>query len=308
MPRLLLLLSGCLFALSSTAQSWRLVWSDEFNYTGLPDSTKWSYEVGFVRNHEPQYYTDKRLENARVEDGHLVIETRQESYPNLQYTPGSSQPPQASYTSASLNTYAKASWRYGRVEVRAKVPPGKGVWPAIWMMGENVKQVFSPFCGEADILEYYGTTPDLIHETVHWADRHGKWTYEQANPSVGLPADGYHVYAMNWYPTRIEFYYDSVLCFVFKTKKALNKTTDQGNPYPGNPFQKKFYLLLNMALDGAYDWSQPEQIGSVPDSTRTDSTGQPARPLPSPLPYKFFIDYVRVYQDSLSYNVQRYVK
>ena len=140
----------------------KLVWSDEFNYQGLPDPAKWGYETGFVRNHESQYYTKERKENARVENGHLVIECRKE-----QFTPANHVP--VNYTAASLITQNKASWQYGRIEVRAKLPHGKGVWPAIWMLGTNITQVGWPRCGEIDIMEFIGKEPKNIFGTLHFS-------------------------------------------------------------------------------------------------------------------------------------------
>jgi len=245
-----------------------LVWSDEFDYTGLPDSTKWTYEEGFVRNKEPQYYTARRPENCRVEGGMLVIEVRKEQYRNAFYKPGSEQPVSADYTSASLITLGRASWKYGRIEVRAKVPGGLGTWPAIWMMGENRPQVKWPACGETDIMEYLGKEPSTVYGTVHYADSTGKYAH-QGDKAVGVnPADGFHIYALEWYPDRMEFYYDSFKYFVFDTGKAQRGAE--------NIFQKKFYLLLNLALGHQGSWAGPvdEKI----------------------LPCKYLIDYVRIYQ------------
>src|ERR1035438_4141368 len=127
---------------SAPGSKWELVWSDEFDSDGLPNPAKWNYEDGFVRNHEKQYYTRGHKENARVEHGMLVIEGRKEQVKNPSYKPGSAKArgadEYAGYTAASLITSRKASWLYGRIEVRAKLPQGQGVWPAIWMLGYNV--------------------------------------------------------------------------------------------------------------------------------------------------------------------------
>lgn len=148
---LYILTAACLFsfsvACSHTDKSlkddeWQLVWSDEFNGEGLPDKNKWSYEVGYIRNDEKQYYTDGRIDNIRQEDGYLVIEARKESYKGFDYT------------SASINTRESASWTYGRVEVRAKLPQGIGTWPAIWMLGKSINEVGWPASGEIDIMEH----------------------------------------------------------------------------------------------------------------------------------------------------------
>src|SRR5688572_18917810 len=121
-----------------------LVWRDEFDGRGLPDASRWDYEIGSIRNNERQYYT-RRAENARVEDGMLVIEARKESYEG------------AGYTSASLTS--RNSWTYGRIEVRAQVPKGRGTWPAIWTLGTNIRDVGWPACGEIDIMEHVGFDP-----------------------------------------------------------------------------------------------------------------------------------------------------
>ena len=140
---------------ASSVKKWELVWADEFNGKGLPDQSKWDYEVGFIRNREKQYYTKARLENARVENGMLIIESRKEKYEK------------GDYTSASLHTRYKAKWLYGRIEVRAKLPTGRGMWPAIWMLGANYGKVRWPACGEIDIMENVGFNPDMIHANVH---------------------------------------------------------------------------------------------------------------------------------------------
>ncbi|MDR3246305.1 MAG: glycoside hydrolase family 16 protein, partial [Prevotellaceae bacterium] len=141
---LFFLMPGYLFCQTN---KWELIWSDEFNYSGLPNSRKWNYEEGFVRNREAQYYTKARLENAKVENGELVITARKEAYDA------------ASYTSASINTRGKFEFQGGRIEVRAKLPEGRGVWPAIWTLGTNINKVGWPVCGEIDIMEFVGYEP-----------------------------------------------------------------------------------------------------------------------------------------------------
>src|SRR5512138_3355634 len=137
-------------AFSASGGEWKLIWSDEFDHPGLPDQARWSYETGFVRNNEAQYYTRDRRENARAENGMLVIEARKEHFKNPDYQPGSGSSKRsrnrefADYTSASVTTRGKVCWRYGRVEVRAKLPSGRGTWPAIWMLGTNSTQVGWP--------------------------------------------------------------------------------------------------------------------------------------------------------------------
>src|SRR5690348_5754560 len=140
-----------------SAANWKLVWSDEFEQPGLPDPAKWNYEEGFIRNNEAQFYTTNRSENARVENGMLVIEARKERFKNPAFDPeakGRGGPRRnreyAEYTSASLTTRGKASWTYGRIEVKAKLPTARGTWPAIWTLGTN-RQAGWPACGEIDI-------------------------------------------------------------------------------------------------------------------------------------------------------------
>src|ERR1035437_2990889 len=150
---LLYLLLSC--SSQNKEKTWNLVWSDEFNYNGLPDEKKWICEEGFVRNSEPQYYTKERLQNCRVADGNLIITAYKEDYKG------------AKYTSASINTKGIYGFTQGRVEVRAKLPSGRGVWPAIWTVGTNSDQVGWPSCGEIDIMEYWGHDPNDIHANVH---------------------------------------------------------------------------------------------------------------------------------------------
>lgn len=234
----------------------KLVWSDEFNYTGLPDPKKWDYEQGFVRNKEPQYYTKDRLENARVGNGYLTIESRKEAYKD------------AHFTSASIITLGKKHLKYGRVEVRAKVCKGVGGWPAIWMLGTNRGPVKWPFCGEIDILEYVGKDSTQVYGTVHYADSTGTYKHKGEKPVVGNPYEDFHVYAIDWNEDRIEFYYDKLKYFVFELKDADNQVD--------NPFRKEFYLLLNLALgrQGTLGGPLDEKI----------------------LPLKYEVDYVRIYK------------
>ncbi len=283
--------------LSAAAQGHRvLVWSDEFEYKGLPDSTKWTYEDGFVRNQEPQYYTVRRLENARVDSGMLIIEARKETYDNAHYQPGGKNPEKADYTSASLITLGRAQFMYGRIEVRAKVPAGAGAWPAIWLLGADRGPVKWPFCGEVDIMEYLGKDPNKVYGTVHYADSTGKYAHQGEAPTVtragpasvsraesrpgpasagyGAPADGFHTYALEWSPDHFEFYYDSLRYFVFDINKARQ---GQGKE---NIFQQPFYLLLNLALGHQGSWAGPVDQAV--------------------LPMRYYIDYVRVYQDSVA--------
>lgn len=164
----------CFTANAQNKKGWKLIWQDEFNYTGLPDATKWGYEVGHIRNNEQQYYTRAKKENVWVSNGVLIITGRKENYKNENYKNESTdwryKDSIAQYTSASINTLGKAAWKYGRIEVKAKLPTGGGIWPAIWMLGANRSIVGWPICGEIDIMEFIGNHPADIYSTIHFPD------------------------------------------------------------------------------------------------------------------------------------------
>ena len=240
----------------SIAQFENLVWSDEFDYTGLPSETKWNYEIGYVRNNEKQYYTEKRLENARVENGYLIIEAKKEKYKDFEYT------------SASLITKNKEEWQYGRIEVKAKLPTGYGMWPAIWMLGKNISEVGWPTCGEIDIMENVGFDPLVIHANIHTkAYNHVKGTNKGNKITVEDPSKDFHIYAVNWSKEKMEFFVDDNLYFTFYNE---NKTTAEW------PFDQPFYLILNIAVGGGWGGQK-----GIDDSI---------------FPQQMIIDYVRVYE------------
>ncbi|HVX51716.1 MAG TPA: glycoside hydrolase family 16 protein [Chitinophagaceae bacterium] len=256
----------------ASAQKRKLLWSDEFNYTGLPDSNRWGYEHGFVRNNEQQYYTTARKENAWVSGGVLTITGRKEQYPNKAYRPGSNGWQQkdslASYTSAALITLNKKHFKYGRIEVRAKIPRGLGVWPAIWMLGVDRGLVRWPYCGETDIMEFVGHDSARIYGTMHYADTTAKREHasESRHIEVKQPYNDFHIYAIEWTPKSIDFYFDDSMYHHFDVRVA---------DYKGdNPFHKPAYLLINLALGGAWG-------GPIDDAI---------------LPQQYLIDYVRVYK------------
>lgn len=280
---LFLLFSALLYACggktadtAQTAEStkeWELLWSDEFDYSGLPDSRKWNYEEGFIRNHEKQYYTTARLANIFVKDGLLTIKCIKENYKNKDYhnpslasTPGEAWKTvdeYASYTSASINTKGKYELKYGKIEVRAKLPRGKGVWPAIWTMGADIHSVGWPQSGEIDILEFTGNNPDSIQANFHYVNPHsGTHAQKQGKTTVESPWDDFYIYSMEWDETSIIIKYDGKAYHSFDTKSA------------GGIFDKPNYMLLNFALGGAMG-------GDIDDSI---------------LPQEYQIDYVRVYQ------------
>lgn len=260
MMKKFLLMMGLMVVMATgvRAGEWELVWSDEFNYQGMPDQTKWNYEEGFIRNKESQYYTRARLENAQVENGMLVIECRKEHFTPVGHAP-------VEYTSASLNTLNKAEWQYGRIEVRAKVPQGRGVWPAIWTLGTDKSAVGWPACGEIDIMEFVGKNPNAIYGTIHYA-MGGRHQSNGGRLDTSRPSDDFHVYAVEWYANRIDFFFDNT--------KYRTVFIDEAGLGGNNPFRKPHYLLINFALGGSWGGPFDDAI----------------------LPQKYLIDYVRVYK------------
>lgn len=236
---------------------WQLIWNDEFEADGLPDRDNWTYEEGRIRNNEAQYYTAFRDENARVENGHLVIESRSESFQG------------ADYTSASVTTSGKASWTYGRIEVRAQLPGGRGMWPAIWMLGTNIGQVGWPECGEIDIMEFVGFSPQTIHANIHTeAFNHTIGTGKGSSIQVENPDQGFHVYAVEWLEDRLDFFVDG--------KRYFSYLKQPGYGNAEWPFDKPHYLILNAAVGGS--WGGQQGIDE------------------SIFPTQYLIDYVRVYE------------
>lgn len=245
-------------ALIVNGQFNKLVWSDEFNYKGLPDSTKWSYDIGNSGwgNNELQYYTAKRIENASVADGLLTIKAVKENYQG------------ADYTSARLVTKEKASWRYGRIEVRAKLPYGRGIWPAIWMLSADKVYGDWPRIGEIDIMEHVGYNPDSVFATVHTQSyNHTIGTQKTKGIAFKNLSAAFHIYAVEWTEKRISIFIDNHKYFEFD---------NEGKGIDVWPFDKKFYLLLNIAVGG--NWGG--KMG-VDDNI---------------FPQEMQIDYVRVYQ------------
>jgi beta-glucanase (GH16 family) len=256
------------------ADPWKLAWSDEFDADGLPDAQKWTNEVGFIRNAEAQYYTVGRKENARVENGKLVIEARKEKFPNARGTAGITEGRRrefAEISSASLNTRGLREQRYGRIEVKAKLPKGRGVWPAIWMLGIDRERAGWPRCGEIDIMEYVGFEPNTIHANIHTGKyNHVKKTGKGSRIQVEKPYDSFHVYAIEWSPERIDFFADENKYFTYE--KEPNAGSDAW------PFDKPFYLILNLAIGGAWGGQK-----GIDDSI---------------FPARYEIDYVRIYEPS----------
>jgi len=234
---------------------WTLAFSDEFDAAGALDPAKWGYEIGYIRNDEKQSYTS-RSENVRAEGGNLVIEARKEAHQGY------------GYTSASINTLGRFEFLYGRVEVRAKLPTGNGTWPAIWMLGTNRTQVGWPACGEIDIMENVGFDPLRIHGSVHTAAyNHTIDTQKSASVSIAGPWEDFHVYAMEWFADHIDVFVDGQKYFTFR---------NEGTGSRAWPFDKPQYLLINLAVGGAWGGQQ-----GIDDAL---------------FPKRYLVDYVRVYR------------
>lgn len=250
--------------------SWNLVWQDEFNYQGLPDSTKWRYDVGGHGwgNNEKQYYRDRSLENAYVHNGNLHIVALKKNYEGL------------NYTSAKLTTYQTLGLQYGKVEVRAKLPKGKGNWPAIWMLPESLLkgQEEWPFCGEIDIMEYVGKDPNVVHTSLHTGlYNHMKGTQITHFDTLPNVFDDFHTYGIEWTKEAITFYIDGKLFFTSQKGQNGKVTTNDGWP-----FDKPYYLILNLAIGG--NWG-----GEIDDTI---------------FPNIMQVDYVRIYKKGTDVVIQ----
>lgn len=264
-------------ALTADAGEWKLVWSDEFDEPGLPDGAKWDYETGFIRNHEKQLYTRARKENARVENGNLVIEAKRERYIATGSDPAARsrrsetarrRPAEAEYTSASLTTRGKAAWTYGRIEVRAKLPSGRGTWPAIWTLGTNIDKVGWPTCGEIDLMEFVGFEPGVVHANIHTKKyNHVMKTGKGAKVTIPDASQVFHVYAVEWDANAIVFFVDAQKYFTYR---------NEGTAPDAWPYDSAQFLILNLAIGG--DWGGQKGIDD------------------SIFPQRYEIDYVRVYQ------------
>ena len=241
----------------SVAQRRKLVWSDEFDKNGLPDSTKWNYDTGGDGwgNNELQYYTSNRAQNARVDSGLLVIEARKEDMKGNKYT------------SARLVSKGKGDWTYGRFEIRARLPKGVGTWPAIWMLGSATPLEW-PDDGEIDIMEHVGFNHGQIHASVHTKKYyHSIGTQKTAITQVPDCSEAFHVYAMEWDKETITVFVDDRPYFKFRNEHTGKDAW---------PFNKPCYLLLNIAVGG--NWGGQKGV----DETIW--------------PQKMEVDYVRVYQ------------
>jgi len=235
------------------AQERKLMWSDEFNGDAL-DLTSWNFELGDGcpnlcgwGNNERQVYTK---ENHRLEDGKLIITAKKEG---------------DRYTSTRITTQGKQEFQYGRMEARAKVAVGQGIWPAFWMLGSDIKEVGWPASGEIDILEYVGREENMVYTTLHVLAGHGDSAFSKKTKFEDIE-EGYHVYAAEWSPEQIEFFVDDQSVFVYNPEDKTKAVW---------PFDQPFYFILNLAIGG--DFGGPEVDDSI-------------------FPQEYVIDYVRVYE------------
>ena len=246
-------------SLPQRADGRQLVWHDEFDGEGLPDATKWGYDVGSWGwgNNELQHYTERRAANARVTDGHLIIEAHREPFDSMDYT------------SARLVTRDLATWSGGYIEARAKLPTGRGTWPAIWMLGSSIGETPWPRCGEIDIMEHVGYAPDTIYGTIH-SEAYNHMIGTQKSGEVYVPdaETAFHTYAVDWRDTVIRFLVDDI---------AYHEVVrDSAATIAQWPFDDPHYLLINLAVGG--NWGGKHGV---------DTTVWPQR---------MEVDWVRVWQ------------
>ncbi|WP_237739843.1 glycoside hydrolase family 16 protein [Pedobacter arcticus] len=251
------------------AKDFTLIWSDEFDKDGSPDTTSWSFEKGFVRNTEAQWY---QQENATCLDGNLVISAKKERKANPEYVLDSKNwrynRKYIEYTSASLKQKKTFAFKYGRVLVRAKIIASQGLWPAIWTLG--VSGIW-PYNGECDIMEYYkgGLHANFAHGSLNpekpiW---NGAFKKMESFDNTNWDQD-FHIWRLDWCQESMEIYVDDLLLNSVKLSEMHNLTNGS------NPFQQPHYLLLNLALGG-------------------DNGGDLSK---THFPSKYLVDYVRVYQ------------
>lgn len=246
--------------MTTSTGRWKQVWNDEFNYNGLPNSEKWSYDTdgndwGWGNN-EDQFYTKENKDNVWVSDGYMTITALKQEFEGKKYT------------SARMISKYKGDWKYGRIEVKAKIPTGRGTWPAIWMLSTDWEYGGWPESGEIDIMENVGYDPDTIVASAHTKSyNHVQGTQKNNRIACSDCYHNFHVYALEWEPDQYRIYLDNKLYFTFKNENTGFKEW---------PFDKRFHLILNLAIGG--NWGGMKGIDE------------------SLFPHKFVIDYVRVYK------------
>lgn len=234
---------------------YKLVWQDEFSYDGNPDTAKWTYDIGTGENgwgnQEFEFYTD-RAENVECLEGFLTITARQEPFYGSEYT------------STRMKSLGKFSFTYGILEIRAKLPGGVGIWPALWMLGENFPTAGWPSCGEIDMMEYAGKDPDLIHGSIHNNSSFGN-TVNTKTAIFKNVENEFHIYSVEWTDTEIRFMVDGNNYYTYKPS-VYNQDTW--------PFNKPFFIIMNVAIGGGFGGPVDNDI----------------------FPQSMVVDYVRVYQ------------
>lgn len=255
-------------AILNPDKAYKLVWSDEFNNVGLPDSTKWNYDVGGNGwgNNEKQFYKEKSIENSFVKDGKLHIVALKKDYENL------------NYTSARLTTYNRYAIQNGKIEIMAKLPKGSGTWPAIWMLPNTIrtKEETWPLCGEIDIMEHVGKDPNMIHTSLH-SQLYNHMINTQITHFEKLSDvfTTFHLYGIEWTSKSIKFLIDNKIFY-----EAIRGENGKVTSNEGWPFEKPYYLILNLAIGG--NWG-----GEIDNNI---------------FPSEMQIDYVRMYQKSNENN------
>lgn len=256
---------------NGSPESWQLVWHDEFEgvYGAAPDPAKWEHERGGEGwgNHELQFYTEQ-TDNAALDGNSCLVITAHE-VPAFEQANRTCWYGPCRFTSARLVTYQKFSFTYGLVEARLKIPFGQGIWPALWMLGDNFPEIGWPACGEIDIMENIGREPGIVHGTVHgpgYSGGDGIGGTHVLPPGLTL-RDEFHVVAVDWQPTGIRWYFDNQQFF-----ELLPEHIPAGTAWP---FDHPFFILMNVAVGG--DWP------GGPDTTTT-------------FPQMMLIDFIRVFQ------------
>jgi beta-glucanase (GH16 family) len=232
----------------SDRPGWTLVWSDEFDGNAI-DPENWTFDIGGGGwgNSEWEFYTN-RPENARLEDGNLVIEARAEKFQGRDYT------------SARLKTQGLQTWTYGRIEARMQLPQGQGIWPAFWMLGSDIPQAGWPACGEIDIMEFVGRDPTHIYGTVHGPGYSGGGGVGGSTTvPVGSTSDGFHVYAIEWEPQEIRWYLDEAQSFRVRLEDLPGRWV----------FDHPFFIILNLAVGGGWP-GYPDESTVFPQYLRVD--------------------------------------
>lgn len=239
------------FSTPKAYAGYTLIWSDEFDKTSV-NTDNWTYESGNNNgwgNHELENYTG-RTQNSFVSQGNLIIEARPESFGG------------SNYTSARMVTKEKKTFKFGRVDIRAKLPKGKGIWPALWMLGNNIDEAGWPTCGEIDIMELVGNESGKVYGTLHWGPVHQSAGGNYSLPS-GIFNDEFHVFSLVWDVGSIKLYIDNLLYFTHDISGS------------NSPFARNFFFIFNVAVGG--DWP------GAPDGT-------------TPFPQRMVVDYIRVFQ------------